>query len=90
MRITGQRQAPALHPVCGSGASQCEAPPYRLKFPPQRFKFAPYGKVGLKAAILDVGTQGKLFWFDSAGNSNIARSFSYMIHLWRCAGTQYS
>lgn len=50
------------------------------------FCFAPYGKAGLKAAILDVGAKGRLFWFDSAGNSNIARSLSYMIHLWRCAG----
>lgn len=48
-------------------------------------RFAPYGKDGLKAAILEVGAKGRLYWFDECGNSNIARSLSYMIHLWRCA-----
>ncbi len=47
--------------------------------------FAPYGRDGLKAAILEVGAKGRFYWFDESGNSNIARSLSYMIHLWRCA-----
>lgn len=49
------------------------------------FRHAPYGKAGIKAALLDVGAKGRFFWFDAAGNANIARSLSYMIHLWRCA-----
>lgn len=49
------------------------------------FCFAPYGKAGLKSAILGVGAKGRFYWYDSAGNSNIARSLPYMIHLWRCA-----
>ena len=55
--------------------------------PNGEFRFAPYGKVGLKAALLSVGARGRFYWFDSAGNSNIARSLPYMIHLWRCAGS---
>lgn len=50
-------------------------------------QWAAYGKAGIKAAILAVGTQGRFYWFDGAGCSNIARSFSYMLHLWRCAGS---
>lgn len=49
------------------------------------FRFAPYGRAGIKAAMIDVGAKGRFYWFDSAGNSNLARSLSYMIHLWRCA-----
>ncbi len=47
--------------------------------------FAPYGRDGIKQAILAVGTKGRFYWYDQHGSSNIARSFSYMIHLWRCA-----
>lgn len=49
-------------------------------------RFSPYGRSGLKEAILSVGAKGRIYWLDSGGNSNIARSFSYMLHLWRCAG----
>lgn len=49
------------------------------------FCWAPYGKAGVKDAILAVGTKGRFYWLDGSGNSNIARKFSYMIHLWRCA-----
>jgi hypothetical protein len=48
-------------------------------------QFAPYGKSGLKRAILDVGVRGRFFWYNETGVSHIARSFSFMIHLWRCA-----
>lgn len=48
-------------------------------------QWAPYDKAGLKTAILSVGAKGRFYWFDANGNSNIARSLSYMIHLWRCA-----
>jgi hypothetical protein len=49
------------------------------------FQWAPYGKQHLKAAILAVGTKGRFYWYDATGCSNIARSFSYMLHLWKCA-----
>lgn len=54
--------------------------------PSGELRFAPYGTPGLKRALLDVGARGRFYWYDSAGNSNVARSLSYMIHLWRCAG----
>lgn len=54
--------------------------------PNSEFRYAPYTKAGLKSALLDVGAKGRFYWFDSVGNSNIASSLSYMIHLWRCAG----
>lgn len=50
-------------------------------------RHAPYGKPGLKQALLGVGARGRFYWYDAAGNSNIARSLPYMIHLWRCAGS---
>jgi hypothetical protein len=50
-----------------------------------RFQHAAYNRDAIKRAILDVGVRGKFFWFDSAGCSNVARSFAYMVHLWRCA-----
>lgn len=50
------------------------------------FRFAPYGRAGLKAAIIDGRGRRPIFWLDSAGSSNIARSLSFMLHLWRCAG----
>lgn len=49
------------------------------------FRWAPYSKAAIKAAILDVGVKGRLYWFDGAGNSHIARSFAMMIRIWRCA-----
>jgi len=49
------------------------------------FRHAPYSREGIKAALLEVGAKGRFYWYDSTGNSNIARSLSYMIHLWRCA-----
>ena len=49
------------------------------------FHFAPYCKAGIKSALLDVGGKGRFYWFDGAGNSNIAQSLPYMIYIWRCA-----
>ena len=49
-------------------------------------QYALYNKQNLKQAILAVGTSGKFYWLDaSTGVSNIARSFSYMLHLLKCA-----
>lgn len=48
-------------------------------------QWAMYNKSNIKRAILDVGCRGRFFWYDSAGISNIASSFRYMLHLWRCA-----
>lgn len=50
------------------------------------FRFASYGRAGLKAAIIQVRGRRPIFWLDSSGSSNIARSLSFMLHLWRCAG----
>lgn len=50
-----------------------------------QFCHAIYGRDGIKKAILGVGAAGRFFWFDSSGNSHIARSLSVMLHLWRCA-----
>lgn len=47
--------------------------------------FEPYGRAGIKRALLSVGGKGRFFWIDSAGNSNIVKSLSFAIHLWRCA-----
>jgi len=45
-----------------------------------------YNKATIKRAILAVGTNGRFTWLDaSTGISNIARSFSYMLHLLKCA-----
>lgn len=45
-----------------------------------------YNKANWKRAILSVGLHGRVFWLDaSTATSNIARTFGYMIHLWRCA-----
>ena len=49
------------------------------------FQWALYSRAGIKRAILDVGTNGRFYWFDGAGVSNVARSFRYMLHLMRCA-----
>lgn len=51
-----------------------------------QLRYALYHHSAIKAAILDVGCHGRFFWYDSSGTSHIARSFHYMIHLWRCAG----
>jgi len=50
------------------------------------FHFALYSHAAIKAAILAVGCHGRFYWCDAAGVSHIARSFSFMIYLWRCAG----
>ena len=52
-------------------------------------QWAPYNQAGIKRAILDVGCNGRFYWFDDAGCSHIARRFGYMIHLWRCARQHY-
>lgn len=45
-----------------------------------------YNKATLKRAILAVGTQGRFSWLSaSTGVGNLARSFSYMLHLLKCA-----
>jgi len=41
------------------------------------FCWAPYGKAGIKQAILGSRHVGRFYWFDSAGHSNIARSLDY-------------
>jgi hypothetical protein len=49
-------------------------------------QYALYNKANIKRAILDVGTKGRFYWLSaSTGVSNIARSFSYMLHLLKCA-----
>lgn len=49
-------------------------------------RYALYNKQNIKLAILAVGTKGRFYWLDaSTGVSNIARSFSYMLHLLKCA-----
>jgi hypothetical protein len=49
-------------------------------------RFEPYGRRGLKAGILDTRSRRPLFYIDGTGNSHIARSLSFKLHLWRCAG----
>ena len=48
--------------------------------------YALYSHAAIKAAMLAVGCTGKFYWYDHAGTGHIARSYPYMIHLWRCAG----
>jgi hypothetical protein len=47
--------------------------------------FEPYSKAAIKRAILAVGIKGRFYIMDSAGVSQIARTFRMMIHFWRCA-----
>jgi hypothetical protein len=49
------------------------------------FGWAPYGRSGMKKAILATGSRRPLYWFDSSGNSNIARELHYKLYLWKCA-----
>lgn len=48
-------------------------------------QFAPYGRAGLKAAILATRSKRPMTWLDSTGCGHIARTLSYKLHLWRCA-----
>lgn len=45
-----------------------------------------YTAAAIKAALLASGTRGKFWWMAAnSGHSNMCRSWSYGIHLWRCA-----
>lgn len=45
----------------------------------------PFGRDGIKAAILSVGAKGRWYWLDGCGCSHIVRSLSFSLHIWRCA-----
>jgi hypothetical protein len=53
------------------------------------FCWAPYDPDGIKRAIIGSRHVGRFYWFDEAGNSNIARSLDYQLYLWRCAGSRH-
>jgi hypothetical protein len=45
----------------------------------------PYGRAGIKAAILATGFRGRWYLMDRHGVSTIVTTFRFAIHLWRCA-----
>jgi hypothetical protein len=43
-----------------------------------------YSAESIKAALLAGGLRGRFYWF-IGGGSYVCRSWSYGVHLWRCA-----
>jgi hypothetical protein len=50
-----------------------------------QFEARPYAADAIKAALLAGGGRTRFWWYDGSGISNICRSWSYGVHLWRCA-----
>lgn len=47
--------------------------------------WASYDRENIKRAILSVGFRGRFYWLDGSGNRHIARRWSMMTTLYRCA-----
>jgi|SRR5579859_2837791 len=49
------------------------------------FETRPYSAAAIKAALLAGGSSVRFTWFSAGGISNICRSWSFGVHLFRCA-----